>query len=99
MRMIDADAIVTYLNDWALAIAPTGTENIRESTKRVVEYNAIQGAIDSIVEAPTIDAIPVEWMNQKYAENEPGEDKDYDYFLWDAIAYVLTEWQKEQEAR
>lgn len=50
-------------------------------------------------EAPTIDAIPVAWLNQKYAENEPGEDKDYDYFLWDAIPYILTEWQKEQEAR
>ena len=49
--------------------------------------------------SPTIDAIPVAWLNQKYAENEPGEDNDYDYFLWDAIEYILTEWQKEQEAR
>ena len=46
-----------------------------------------------------VDAIPVAWLNQKYAENEPGEDKDYDYFLWDAIPYILTEWQKEQEAQ
>ena len=48
---------------------------------------------------PSVDAIPVAWLNQKYAENEPGEDKDYDFFLWDAIQYILTEWQKEQEAR
>lgn len=61
------------------------------------------GAADCIASEiaalPAIDAITVEWLNQKYAENEPGENKDYDYFLWDAIAYILTEWRKEQEAR
>ena len=56
-------------------------------------------AINAVEEVNSIDAIPVAWLNQKYAENEPGEDKDYDFFLWDAIQYILTEWQKEQEAR
>lgn len=55
--------------------------------------------ISALIHLPAVDAVPVAWLNQKYAENEPGEDKDYDYFLWNAIQYILTEWQKEQEAR
>ena len=48
-------------------------------------------------EYPKVDAIPVGWLEQKYKENEPSKDKDdYDYFLWDAIAYILTIWGKDQ---
>ena len=83
MRPIDADALKENMFYYA---AP--------------EMMWDRGDIEhKINEMSTIDAIPVEWLNQKYAENEPGEDKDYDYFLWDAIEYILTEWQKEQEAR
>ena len=46
-------------------------------------------------DAPTADAIPVEWLHKKReqmidaAQNTPEQ----------AIAYVLWMWQKEQEAR
>ena len=52
-----------------------------------------------IANLPTIEAIPIEWLEQKYKENEPSEDydKEYDRYLWDAIAYILTEWKEEQE--
>ncbi len=83
MRLIDADALNKELQK--RVGSPTND--------KLYEVNLC------IINAPTIDAIPVEWLNQKYAENEPGEDKEYDYFLWNAIAYILTEWQKEQEAR
>ncbi len=82
MRPIDADALKENMFHYA---AP----------EMVWDRGDIEHKIN---EMPTIDAIPVEWLNQKYAENEPGEDKDYDYFLWNAIEYILTEWQKEQEA-
>lgn len=45
-----------------------------------------------------VKAITIEWLNQKYAENDPNtHEEDYDYFLWDAIAYILTLWEEEQE--
>ena len=84
MRPIDADKIL---------------ELHELETKLIGKDWTIDDLAAAIEHAPTILAIPVEWLNQKYAENEPGEDKDYDYFLWDAIPYILTEWQKEQEAR
>lgn len=46
-----------------------------------------------------VKAITIEWLNQKYAENDPNtHEEDYDYFLWDAIAYILTLWKEEQES-
>lgn len=45
-----------------------------------------------------VEAIPIEWLNQKYAENDPNtHEEDYDYYLWNAIAYILTLWEEEQE--
>lgn len=47
-------------------------------------------------DAPVVEAIPIEWMNQKYADNDPNtHEEDYDYYLWDAIAYILTLWKGE----
>ena len=46
----------------------------------------------------SVEAIPVEWLNQKHAENDPNtHEEDYDYYLWNAIEYILTLWREEQE--
>lgn len=46
-----------------------------------------------------VEAIPIEWLNQKYAENDPNtHEEDYDYYLWSAIDYILTLWREEQES-
>ena len=46
-----------------------------------------------------VKAILIEWLIQKYVENDPNtHEDDYDYYLWDAIAYILTLWREEQEA-
>lgn len=89
MRLIDADELVRKYAGWMNVYSPKpgGHESFHVVTTEEIGW------------MPTIDAIPVEWLSKKYAENEPGEDKDYDRYLWDAIAYILTEWQKEQEAR
>ena len=47
----------------------------------------------------SVEAIPIECLNQKYAENDPNTDKEnYDYYLWNAIDYILTLWREEQES-
>ena len=67
------------------------------------EYaNGFDDGVDYVVQkidkAKTVEAIPIEWLKQKYRENDPDTDKeDYDYYLWNAIDYVLTAWKEEQE--
>ena len=82
MRLIDADALLyTHKIEQEAIGKDWGVDDLAAAIKT----------------APTIDAIPIEWLEQKYKENEPSEDKDdYDYFLWDAIAYILMIWRKEQ---
>jgi hypothetical protein len=51
-----------------------------------------------IVHAPTIDAIPVEWLNERHRKCCEEGDTD----LMDAITVLCNEyhvWQKEQEAQ
>jgi hypothetical protein len=48
---------------------------------------------DMIENAPTIDAIPVEWLKQK----RDGQSAPWDY-LANAIDYILAVYKKEQEA-
>ena len=45
-----------------------------------------------------IEAITIEWLKQKYKENDPdGGNEDFDRYLWDSICYVLTAWYEDQE--
>lgn len=89
MRPIDADALNERIEELAV------------EAKRDKEYGRMQGlyyAKDEVHEAPTVEAILIEWLNQKYAENDPNtHEEDYDYYLWNAIAYILTLWKEEQE--
>ena len=86
-RLIDADALKS-----ALAHAVKDYCN-RNGPMRTIDFESL------IDKAPTIDAIPVEWLKQKYAENDPdGGNEDFDRYLWDSICYVLTAWKEEQEA-
>ena len=48
-----------------------------------------------VANAPTIDAIPVEWLvNEMNMADDRG-----DMEMTDAISWLIQEWQKEQEAR
>ena len=52
----------------------------------------ISERIDS---APTIDAIPVEWLQNEMNMADDRGDMD----MTDAISWLIQEWQKEQEAK
>ena len=79
MRLIDADALNKELQK--RVGSPTD--------EKLYEANLC------IIDAPTIDAIPVEWM-EKQADFARSE---WDYDTCVGIRIVLKAWQKEQEAR
>lgn len=80
MRLIDADALKTKIEQ------SDGEGTIARYCKRVLAER-----LDN--DAPTIDAIPVEWImkwsNKRYRETH----RDV------SIVDVLEAWQKEQEAK
>ena len=52
----------------------------------------ICNVIDKIKELPAVDAIPIEWLRDKY-KTEP------EMLMRDAVADVMWLWKKEQEER
>ena len=79
MRLVDADALMEYIEnefDGVCVYDVSGNEAAREFC-------------DMVDIAPTIDAIPVEWLRKKR-----------EVAIWQfagAIDWLLSEWQKEQE--
>jgi hypothetical protein len=62
------------------------------------EHKAERALLDAICDSPTIDAIPMEWLNERHRKC----CKEWDTHLMDAITVLCNEyhvWQKEQEAR
>ena len=79
-RIIDADALKAKCGEW---YTEEGTEE------------GFIGTLGSLLDAaPTVDAIPVEWLNNKMLDLQ-NRDKALSKAAW----LVLYEWQKEQEAR
>lgn len=89
MRIIDADALMEIL------------QRLADEAKCNSEYLKMQGlyyAKDEVREAPTVEAITLDWLNRKYVENDPnGSNEDYDWYLRESISYVLTVWKEDQE--
>ena len=89
MRPIDADALKAKLRE--------GLEHYqyRPDDFAIGKVSGLVDAMEEVDRAPTIDAIPVEWL----------EDKELDYratgnkMFSDAFTIVIDEWQKEQGAR
>ena len=52
MRLIDADKLLTHLNDCALSASP-GSGSLRELMLARAEYNAIQNCMKAVEEQPT----------------------------------------------
>ena len=81
MRLIDADALKEKIHS-------AGEEGTIANYCR----NVMAGCLDN--DAPTVNAIPVEWLE---------EQADYARFEWDydtceAIRIILKKWDAEQEA-
>ena len=64
-------------------------ESVRKKFKALPDRCEINELVNA---APTIDAIPVEWLKGLMLSTE--DDFDKDEFAW-----IMREWQKEQEAR
>lgn len=81
MKIIDADALKDNMFHYA---AP----------EMVWDRGDIEHKIN---EMPTVKAIPIEWLKQKYKENGPDSgNEDYDYYMWECSDYIMTVWNKEQ---
>lgn len=91
MRLIDADALDITLAD-AQSTCKKNGGNFR--------YGVLSNVRANIADAPTIDAIPVEWLKQQRECNDPESVKDINgAFVTICVDGVLALWRKEQEAR
>ena len=80
MRLIDADALLAK------------QANIAKTFARSDAQKSLMGRVMFNTEkAPTIDAIPVEWLRQEAMKD--------DGLINSVIRGLLMKWQKEQEAR
>lgn len=82
MRPIDADALPSALFQ----------KHVHDG-EELEPMLYFEDAVEVVENAPTIDAIPVEWLEEKRKYASEGDSLDV------GIAEVLDMWQKEQEAR
>lgn len=91
MRMIDADAL-DYMLSNAQAECKCNGGNFR--------FGVLSNVRENIAKFPSIDAIPVEWLEQQFYDNPKSQwaEKCRDvYTKWQK--WQQRQWQKEQEAR
>lgn len=88
MRLIDADALL---------------EELRKSCKWHAEssreLSLLQRDINIVEEQPTVDAIPVEWIEKYTEENRLYQSDDFDLYIRDMIAdwtEEIRKWKKER---
>lgn len=84
MRLVDADALPSALFQKHV--------HDKEELEPMLYF---EDAVKVVEDAPTIDAIPVEWLKKKREHCKSTWDIDF----YEAVQLVLCEWQKEQEAR
>lgn len=89
MRLINADKLIAHLNDFALAVAPPFEDNSWEYKLLRYGYKIIQECMRGVEEQPTVEAIPVEWLEmfmQRYKIEGGNEYK--------LLHFMVTEWKK-----
>ena len=86
MRLVDADKQLEWV-DCMKPIHCIGLEPVV----------AVETVRDLIKGAPTIDAIPVEWLMKVLAEANEFPISERETIV--AIPYLVKRWQKEQEAQ
>ena len=98
MRLIDADAYSAEMRkrqdacrEWKDSLNEE-SENYARAEQAFVTF--IEAAL-TLKAAPTIDAIPMEWLR----ERKHWAAIDGDHWAENIIRYLLDAWQKEQEAR
>lgn len=61
MRLIDADALIMRLSDWALGASPNESDRGETRALRQREYDTIEHCVGVIVSSPTVDG----WISVK----------------------------------
>lgn len=94
MRLVDADALKEQVESHvvSMSVCLSMDEHYGKATMR-------EDCLTDIDNAPTVDAIPVEWLK----EHVDGEIRDSDGNSYGrkriTVVEALRMWQKEQEAR
>lgn len=85
-RVIDADALKEQIESHVVSVSVclSVDEHYGKVTMR-------EECLQDIADAPTIDAIPVEWLRDKMQKSRATDANPF--------GYVLAEWHKEQEAQ
>ena len=91
MRLIDADALLNKCaecqkNDPLFEGRGWASHFINDAGEPSTEWYCVE---DMIENTPTIDAIPVEWLEDKELDYRTTGDKMFS----DAFAVVIAEWQ------
>ena len=101
MRLIDADKLMLSLADWELQEAPIHTyEKPKEFTANDMQrmiWRTIRDCESAVEEQPTVEAIPIEWIN-KWAEKLYKVINGTRYYMgdgYDTVWDMLEDWEKE----
>ena len=70
---------------------------LNEWKTRPVEHGGYD-PVSVVNEAPTVDAIPVEWLKKKYEEADDMGMGIEDWSIKDCFGEVLAQWEKENES-
>ena len=86
MRLGDLDALYDKVSDHVTSVSVCATVQ-----QAIGQTDFKLRCLEDIHNAPTIDAIPVEWLDKMAKQHQSG--------VFNAYWFVLKTWQKEQEAR
>ena len=88
MRLVDADVLKEQIESHvvSMSVCMSVDEHYGKVTMR-------EECLQDIADAPTIDAIPVEWLREW--QDEVGTINEW----WPIIDRIITVWHEEQEAR
>lgn len=95
VRLIDVDELKCCLqNHYGVVEQDCGvSEGFTDGA-----ISELDAAMFEINCAPAVEAIPIEWLKQKYRENDPDSgNEDYDYHMWECSDYIMAVWNEEQE--
>ncbi len=90
MRLIDADALKErYYESMKELLKATGTAEVTDNAISLLCGSSL------IIDAPTIDAIPVDWMVQRMNETSSGSGMNIE--LNNALFAVGVEWERRKK--
>ena len=95
MRLIDADAFDRRLANAQFIAALNNADDNDRPFEHEAMYYSTQSFRDVMSHQPTVDAIPVEWLEEKL---EQKRHQQYGRLGVAAITKVLMYWHEEQEA-